>query len=214
MAPARFFLYVAERLFTKEWYWKTALLQQLLFAFATRGENASARTRSRLVLSCSELVHCMDIKNPNRNVLTILQTGLEISYLVDKNRLLPQKPQDISLQDLWIQHEYNHRLLHFPADEFLNRPFKIAAMLMLSMFSRPTTILSQSYSVFNMASVSDDKNSNFLWFPNFYIAINIYVIENSTDSFHLLIVRLRNLPLRPRYRPGTTRPQGRIQDFF
>ena len=121
-----------ERLFTKEWYWKTALLQQLLFAFATRGENASARTRSRLVLSCSELVHCMDIKNPNSNVLTILQTGLEISYLVDKNRLLPQKPQDISLQDLWIQHEYNHRLLHFPADELLNRPFKTAAMLMLS----------------------------------------------------------------------------------
>ena len=213
MAPARFFLYVAQRLFTKEWYWKTALLQQLLFAFATRGENASARTRSRLVLSCSELVHCMDITNPNRNVLTILQTGLEISYLVDKNRLLLQKPQDISLQDLWIQHEYNHRLLHFPADEFLNRPFKTAAMLMLSIlvpYNAFPVLLRIQYTV----SVRDDRNSNFLWFPNFYIAINIYVIENSTDSFHLLIVRLRNLPLRPRYRPGTTHPRGRIQDFF
>ena len=155
----------------------------------------------------------MDITNPNRNVLTILQTGLEISYLVDKNRLLPQKPQDISLQDLWIQHEYNHRLLHFPADEFLNRPFKTAAMLMLSIlvpYNAFPVLLRIQYTV----SVRDDKNSSFLWFPDFYIAINIYVKENSTDSFHLLIVRLRNLPLPPRYRPGTTHPQGRIQDFF
>lgn len=110
---------------------------------------------------------------------------MEISYLVDKNRLLPQKPQDISLQDLLIQHEYNHGLLHFPADEFLNRPFKIAAMLTdVVVFSSPK-ILSQSYSVFNMASVSDDKDSNFFRFPNFYIVINIYIKENSTDFFHL-----------------------------
>ena len=155
----------------------------------------------------------MDIINPNRNVLTILQTGLEISYLVDKNRLLPQKPQDISLQDLWIQHEYNHRLLHFPADEFLNRPFKTAAMLMLSILV-PYNAFPVLLRIQYMVSVRDDKNSNFLWFPNFYIAINIYVIENSTDSFHLLIVRLRNLPLQPRYRPGTTHPQGQIQDFI
>ena len=166
-----------------------------------------------LVYFCQALYSTLHGYKPNRNVLTILQTGLEISYLVDKNRLLPQKPQDISLQDLWIQHEYNHRLLHFPADEFLNRPFKTAAMLMLSILV-PYNAFPVLLRIQYMVSARDVKNSNFLWFPNFYIAINIYVKENSTDSFHLLIVRLRNLPLRPRYRPGTTHPRGRIQDFF
>ena len=51
-----------------------------------------------------------------------------------------------------------------------------------------------------MASVSDDKNSNFLWFPNFYIAINIYIKENSTAFFHLF--KLLGLETS-RYGPAT-----------
>lgn len=54
MPPARSFLYVGKRLFTKEWYWKTALLQQVQFAFATRGEKCLCKNE----ISSSSVMLC------------------------------------------------------------------------------------------------------------------------------------------------------------
>lgn len=57
MPRPRSSLYVAERLFTKEWHWKTALLQQVQFAFATRGEKCLCKNE----ISSSSVMLC--IKN-------------------------------------------------------------------------------------------------------------------------------------------------------
>ena len=72
MSPPKFFLYVAEGLFTKEWCRKTASLQQVQFAFPTRGEKCLCKNE---VSSSSVMLCTLHRYNLNRNVLKILQTG-------------------------------------------------------------------------------------------------------------------------------------------